>query len=89
MGWTQPTDLQKLDLGVSANLYRFTSPFDNQNNIPSFVYAPIIEGSYYVKLDTQPWGRLLKNGQPKYQYVSVSFLDALRYSRINWGDLLQ
>ena len=87
MGWTQPTDLQKLDLGVSANVYRFTSPSGSQNNLASFVYAPTTEGSYYVKLGTRSWDRLLKNGKPTDQYVSVSFLDALRYSHINWDDL--
>ena len=87
MGWTEPIDAQKLELGVSGKLYRFTTPSVNQKDIPGFVYAPTIEGSYYVKLDAQSWQRLLKNSSPSYKYISASFLNALRYSLISEGSL--
>lgn len=82
MAWSDPNGIT---LDVSANLFRFAAPPAQKSN--NYVYAPTIEGSYYLKLSPSAHKELFKNVDSSFKYVSASFLSDLRDSAVKWDSL--
>jgi hypothetical protein len=69
-----------VNVDASASLFRVKPPAPSTfvfNQTSSYVYAPTVEGSYYLRLTVPAYEVLFKLTDSALKFVSVSFLKAL------------